>query len=524
MANTIPNQPIVFDQDENCWLEDSGMKVLAEHGDITQFQMKLNPCGSDFNLIQNGNFLLTSGMVGSFWERNSNYWFIQDGEARKVQGLSGSFYQEAPASQGTLARLTFDIVIGQGEIQAGWSSTAVTITESGSYEFWIEAVAGTNLVLFFGDASSVATLTNVQLISVNDDFLVNIVDESGVVVDSLEKADGYFDISEGYFTCSIDWEALSIPDGCYTLEVIDPCDCAKRGINALDFKASTFVWDLESGWTIDSGSADFSSSVDALAQLYHVVCTNQRYEVTYTLSGMSVGEQFKVFLGLNGGTVRGIDGTYTDTIDAAGDDLVLSATASGASSFSVTDFSIVAVDPEPTYISNTIKVSESFNCTTLALAMCNDSDAFGFGFENTGFRPLMRIPASLNRSSYPMERLAYENSVGRKYTYYGRSRKARELGFDGLEFMHDFAHLWGMADHFYIDDTEYVVEEDEYPSISWADNDDVGGVTLIVSEKIQLIENRRLSSASVGCVPEGTSITDNNGTVIVDSEDTSLTG
>ena len=524
MANTIPNQPIVFNQDDNCWLEDSGMKVLAKQGDITQFQMKLNPCGSDFDLIQNGNFLLTPGMAGSFWERNSNYWFIQDGEARKVQGLSGLFYQSAPASEGTLARLTFDIVISQGEIQAGWSSTAVTITESGSYEFWIEAVAGTNLVAFFGDASSVATLNNVQLISVNNDFLVSIVDESGVVVDSLEKADGYFDFSNGYFTCSIDWEALSIPDGCYTLEVIDPCDCAKRGIGALDFTASTFVWDLETGWTIDAGSADFSGSVDALAQLYHVVCTNQTYEVTYTLSGMSVGEQFQVFLGLNGGIIRSIDGTYTDTISAAGDNLVLSAAISGASAFSVTDFSIAAVDPEATYTSNTIKVSEDFNCSTLALAMCNDSDAFGFGFEGTGFRPLMRIPASLNRSSYPMERLAYESSVGRKYTYYGRSRKARELGFDGLEFMHDFAHLWGMADHFYIDDVEHVVEEDEYPSISWADNDDVGGVTLIVSEKIQLIDNRRISSASVGCSPDGTLITDGVGTVIVDSDDTALTG
>jgi len=464
-------------------------------------------------------------MVGSFWERTSNYWLIEDGEAKKVQGLGGAFYQEAPASEGTLARLTFDIVIGQGEIEVGWTtSDIIAITESGSYEFWLEAGSFSTLLAFFGNASSVATLTNVQLITVNDNFLVNIVDENDVVVDSLEKADGYFDFSNGYFTCSIDWEALAIPDGCYTLEVVDPCDCAKRGIYALDFKTSNFVWDLESGWTIASGSADFSSSVDALAQLYHVVCLNQTYEVTYTLSGMSVGEQFQVFLGLNGGTVRGIDGTYTDTIDAAGDNLVLSATASGASSFSVTDFSIAAVDPEPTYISNTIKVSEAFNCSTLALAMCNDSNAFGFGFEGTGFRPLMRIPASLNRSSYPMERLAYENSLGRKYTYYGRSRKVRELGFDGVELMHDFAHLWGMADHFYINDIEYVVEEDEYPSISWADNDDVGGVTILVSEKIQLIENRRLSSASVGCVPDGMLITDNVGTVIVDSEDTGLTG
>jgi len=157
--------------------------------------------------------------------------------------------------------------------------------------------------------------------------------------------------------------------------------------------------------------------------------------------------------------------------------------------------------------------------------MCNDSDAFGFGFANTGFRPLMRIPASLNRSSYPMERLSYDNSIGVKATYYGRSRKAKELGFDGVEFMHDFAHLWGMADHFYIDDVEYFVEDDEYPSISWAENDDIGGVTIIVSEKEQLLENRRLSSSSVGCAVDGNELLDQNGTEITDQNDsTILTG
>ena len=85
--------------------------------------------------------------------------------------------------------------------------------------------------------------------------------------------------------------------------------------------------------------------------------------------------------------------------------------------------------------------------------------------------------------------------------------------------MHDFASLFGLADHFYIDDIEYFVEDDEYPSISWGEYDDVGGVTLNVSEKVQLTENRRLSSASVGCEPQGSKILDRNDLPIYDQQD-----
>jgi len=520
MASTTPNQPIVFNETANCWLEDSGMKVLAEYGDITQFQMKLSPCGSDLNLIQNGNFASDTD-----WTTTSSAWTIASGTAIKTEGISGQLFQSAPTTDGTLVRLTFDVIMSQGEINVSWGGQTTFITESGSYEFWIVADTATNLS-FAATASTIATLSNVQLISVNTNFTVNIVNDSGTIVDTLETADGYFDFSDGYFTCSIDWEALSIPEDCYTLQVIDPCPCSQGGIIATDFETSVDEWAISGGWTIASGTATFNSSSDGSARLLNTLCSGTTYQITYTVTGLSLTERFRVFLGGVGGIRRDSDGTYTEQITSGGttfrmegDPLI------GTATFTVTDFSIVAVDPEPTFTSNTIKLSEVFNCTTLALAMCNDSDAFGFGFANTGFRPLMRIPASLNRSSYPMERLSYDNSIGVKATYYGRSRKAKELGFDGVEFMHDFAHLWGMADHFYIDDVEYFVEDDEYPSISWAENDDIGGVTIIVSEKEQLLENRRLSSSSVGCAVDGNELLDQNGTEITDQNDsTILTG
>jgi len=515
MANTIPNQPIVFNETANCWLEDSGLKVLAQYGDITQFQMKLIPCGSDLNLIQNGNF-----EDDHFWTTTSSAWTIVDGTAVKSQGISGQLSQSAPATDGTLVRITFDIIINQGEVRVSWSGQDTIITESGSYEFWVRADDAADIA-FTSSGSTIATLSNVQLISVNTNFTVNIVDESDTIVQTLVTSDGYFDFSGGYFTCFIDWEVIGIPEGCYTLQVIDPCPCAQGGVIATDFTTSTFEWQISQGWVIENGTATFSGLSNGSASLLNVLCALTDYEVTYTLTGMSPTESFQVFLGGVGGAFRTTDGTFTEQINSGGDILRMTGNLIGSANYTVTDFSIRAVEQEVNFTSNTIKLAEAFNCTTLALAMCNDSDAFGFGFANTGFRPLMRIPASLARSSYPMERLSYDNAIGRKATYYARSRKARELGFDGLEFMHDFAHLWGMADHFYIDDVEYFVEDDEYPSISWAENDDIGGVTIIVSEKVQLIENRRLSSYSVGCLTTN-ELRDNFGEIITDSGDSAI--
>lgn len=518
MANTIPNQPIIFDYADDCLLASDDLRVMAQYGDVTQFQMELEPCGADVQLIQNGNFNGSSN-----WTTTSAAWSFTTYSAVKTVGLSGQLFQSAHTTDGTLCRLTFDITaISGGELNVSFNGNTQYVSEVGSYEFWLESQSSGS-VSFAASGAVSCVLENVQLITINTDFQVNILDENDSVVDTLETSDGYFDFSDGYFTCSIDWEALAIPNGCYTLQVVDPCPCSQRGIIALDMLSGVHNWSTSAEWAIDGGGAEFIGSSTGVALLSNVVCSDVEYQVTYSVFGLTGTVSAQIGLGSVYGTSRTSNGTYTETITSNGTSFRMRGTPTGAALFVLKNVSIVAIDPIETIESNQVKVSEEFNCSTLALAMCNDSDAMGFGFANTGFRPLMRIPASLNRSNYPMERLSYDNSRGRKYTYYARSRKARELGFDGKEFMHDFAHLFGMADHFYIDDVEYFVEDDEYPTISWGEFDDIGGVTINVSTKVQLVENRRLSSASIGCEPTGSVLLDRQDEPILDSQDERIT-
>jgi len=517
MANTIPNQPIIFDYSDDCLLASDDLKVMAQYGDITQFQMELEPCGADVNLIQGGDFNNASQWVAS------GGWSVGFGQACHTTGVSGALTQSAPVSDGTLVRLTItvDPSTSGGGVTIFWGNTILNLGE-GTHEEWFVADSASTLSITTNGSTAVC-VSNLQALSINTDFQVNIIDEDDTVIDTLETSDGYFDFSDGYFTCSIDWETLGIADGCYRLQVVDPCPCSQRGIIALDMTSGAFNWSLSAAWTVGGGGADFNGSSTGVALLANTICSGTTYEVSYDVLGLSGTVSAQIGLGSQYGTSRTADGSYTEQIVSNGTGFRMRGTPTGAASFTINNVSIVAIDNIETIESNEIKLKENLDGCSLALAMCNDSDALGFGFANTGFRPLMRIPASLNRSSYVMERLSYDNSRGRKATYYGRRRKALELGYDGKYFMHDFASLFGLADHFYIDDIEYFVEDDEYPSISWGEFDDVGGVTVNVSEKVQLVENRRLSSASVGCEPEGSVLLGSDDEPIYDSQQDRIT-
>ena len=76
--------------------------------------------------------------------------------------------------------------------------------------------------------------------------------------------------------------------------------------------------------------------------------------------------------------------------------------------------------------------------------------------------------------------------------------------------MHDFLMHLGGYDHTYIDGAEVFVEDDEYPTVGWSDQTDLGTVTLTMREKEVLIENRRITSAAKGCDPNGNAILLNN--------------
>ncbi len=517
MAEILDNQPIIFSESLDCHLIDSGINVLAEYGDVTQFQMGLTPCISDKPLIQNSNFANSSD-----WTLGAG-WSIANGQACHEVSSYGLLSQLAPVTNGTLVRFDFELTVSAIGCVVQYGTYLENFTQSGTYTRYIVA-SGATIIGVAAHGSAAVCVNSLSAVTINTNFSVAIVDESFTPITNITTADGYFNFEDGYFTCSIDWQALTTGAGCFYIAVIDPCPCSQRGIIALDFVSALHNWSLASSWTILGGIATYNGSSTGQALLNHVLCSGTEYKVTYTLAGMGGNEEFNVRLGTQNGTTRTVDGTYTDTITANGTSFIMIGNStSGTQTFTVTDMSIEA--SVPTYVlSNLIKVTDTtFGCKTYNIAMCNDSNGLGFGFENTGFRPNFRTDCSLVRGTYPMTRESYDYSNGQKSTTYGRARVARELGLDVPPHLVDFMALSPMIDHFYIDNVEYFIEDDEFPSVSWEDNAHLGAFTLEVSKKIQLIENRRLSSASVGCIPDGNPLFDGSGGNIEDETGTDIT-
>lgn len=510
MAEILDQQPIIFSEDLDCHLIDSSVNMLAQYGDITQFQMGLEPCLADKQLIQNGNFTSSSN-----WTLGPS-WSITGGKACHEIGVYGVLSQVAPVSNGTLVRFDIDLDVTNIGCLVQYGAYIENFTVSGRYTRYIVADSAVSFGIA-ANGSAAVCVKSVSAVTINTDFSVVVADENLTPITQIDTADGYFNFEDGYFTCSIDWETLATGAGCFYLAVVDPCPCSQRGIIALDFVTGIHNWSLAGSWTIAGGTATYNGSSTGQAIYNHSLCSGTEYEVTYTLSNMGANEEFNIRLGTQNGTTRTADGTYTDTITANGTSFIMIGNStSGTQTFDVTDMSIEATT-QTNILSNLIKVSDGdFGCRTYEIAMCNDHDGLGFGFENTGFRPAFRTDASLVRGSYPMTRESYDYSDGRKSTTYGRVRVARELGVDLPPHLVDFMALGPLIDHFYVDNVEYFVEDEEFPSVSWDENMHLGAFALNISKKIQDKENRRLSSKNVGCIPDGNPIFDSGGGNIED--------
>jgi hypothetical protein len=136
----------------------------------------------------------------------------------------------------------------------------------------------------------------------------------------------------------------------------------------------------------------------------------------------------------------------------------------------------------------------------LLINACNNENGLGFVFNGSGFSPRLRIQGKLKQSKYKSERVMEDDSNGTKRVIYYNRRKEKSLVADLLpEYIHDFLSTLVGYDKFYINGTPYIVEDDEY-NVSYDNSqDNVGSISLLVSEQTQLIRNLNCSSEENTC-------------------------
>lgn len=514
MAKLIDHQPIRFNYTTECNLVAHDWKQFQQHGDTAQFQMEMEVCPTEQDAVKNGGFNTTSD-----WALSGNFTINTSlGRAIKTTGGTGILSQQIGTSDGVLWRFQIDITISSGSFSFTFGTTTHTITSTGNYDFWIIADTATAMYVV-GNGAASGYVSNVSAVPTNNNFEVAIINEAGTTVHTITNADSEMSFVGGFLTVSIPWLTIvggGIDGGCYTLNVSDPCHCQQGGFPAQDFKTGTDEWYVYSGnvdWSFSELGgvpiAVFNTSGASTSLFEHafIGCNGTSYDVTYTLANMVAGDTFQVRLGGASGTTRTTNGTYTESIVALNNqNIKFYGTSTGASNYIVYDFSVEATTRTNQFVSVPIKLSETaIDCTYLINFCCNQ-DNMGFGFTGTGFSPSVRLAAQYAHGAMTNDRNSYEYSTGRKATTYYRGRKNKSLKFIAPSYIHDALMHMGGYDHAYIDGNEIFVEDDEYPSISWNDQTDLGGVTLTLRDKEILIENRIISNDQKGCNINGNPI------------------
>lgn len=506
----IPYQPIAFGLEDNCTLPCSSWIQKIERGDRTSFQFTYGACGTTNSILNNGDFT----DAGTGWTA-VGLWTYVFGWARSPIGGGGNI-QQAFSYTG-FVELSFGLEVTNGTMVLTSNLGLIGFySQNGIITTVFDATGMTNINFFFASANGGA-IQNVQLKPVASDIRVGVLDLDGNIL--VQLASSALTITDGYATVNVnDWDSLALPDGCYKFGVKSPCDCSDIGFIGEDFDTpNQFVVSVGGSSNVDISGGAMSvtnSGVSAVTVLrVGVLCVGTEYELTYTLTGMAVGDNFRLAAGTANGTLRTADGTYTETItvtatnDNAQDLRFIFGFVGGLHAVDVTDFSIESTSRDLTFTSVPFQLRDSHDCPncTILVEACGNGDQLGFGFTGSGFKPMIRLEGTYRGSGYDSVKTSYEFATGKRVNPWGRTRKVKSLIFGAPEYVHDFMQILTLIDNVYIDGVNKHCEDDEYPSIAFETDTDMGSVTMTFSDKTELTEKRPCSAVSSGgCSVDGT--------------------
>lgn len=511
MANILANQPIIFNESiDSCSTDTTYYTQIVDNTDTTQFQLGLTVCNGQSNLFPEATFTDPANYIfGTDWS-------ITNGLICKTTGQPSGFlstvilpinkyYKIEIIVDSCSAGASFDIYLDNNVVG--------TFTTAGTYTIYgFVLTAAYSLGILSTVASGTCCIRSITGYEILTNFGIAIYNDSDVYQDTIWYSTDptYFTFAEDTVTVSIDWAALSIQDGCYYLCLLDTClntggQNYPPAITNGTFTGSSTGWALGSSWVYSANAmnATFSATVANNWMEQANVFTNltSTYSVTVILTAHT--GNVSIYFGTQYvGNCTGI-GTFVLTGIPVGSLTLKAYITSGTAT--VTSILATAI-PTSSYVcdyqSNTVKIGD-YSCAcpeTLLINACNDENGLGFVFNGSGFTPRLRLQGKLKKSTYKAERTIEEDSNGTKRVIYYNRRKSKNLVADLLpEYIHDFLSTLSGYDRFYINGTAYVVDDDEY-NVTYDDSqDNVGGVSLLVSEQTQLIRNTNCSADEGSC-------------------------
>lgn len=264
------------------------------------------------------------------------------------------------------------------------------------------------------------------------------------------------------------WSTLTAYTGCITVEIFDTVYYANRIKNGT-FDTDLDFWTAGGNWSWDTNRAKYTYdgvSADLLTQTV-VLQGGIIYTLSFTQSGLGVGENMSVFIDKNDG--NGSQQTLISWNNPSTNEVEIDLTAQTGNISVIISFSEGTVGGDFTvdnvtvtsedYTGSTsecIDLQETHSCTLLFYGNNNDN-AFGFDY-SVGFRHYLRVYGKIGVIGFPEEvEGTFRFSDGSLKNLYTVSDTEYEVVIgDAPEYVHSCLRLLRLHDIFQIDTVEYV--------------------------------------------------------------------
>lgn len=518
MAYIKPNQPVIFNESVDLCSTDTDYYVqIVDNSDKTQFQLELTICFYQSQLLPDPNFNDPSEYtLGTNWNISNNTICHTSGFGSGFSTVYNfdsdlKYYQATVVVDSISNAASFNVYFGSTFV-GSFSSVGTHVF----YGFPSEFFGIMPIAIVPNNITDEVCISSLSAFDILTNFIVAIYDTDDNYIISINYNDNpeYFVFKYDSVTITIDWEELAISNGCYYLCLLDPCiNTNGQNYPAIiinpSFTGNANGWTLGANWVYNSNAVD-GTFTGTLANNFITqtnVFNNYLSPATIQVTVPAKTGNINVFFGtalvgtITATGVTSITGTPVGNLNLRF--YINSGTAT------ISDMSVVQVDPadyQCDLSSNVFKLGNYISACpeTLLINACNNEDGMGFIFNGSGFTQRLRLQGKLRQAKYTSQRIVEEDSNGKKRVVYYSGRKSKNLVADLLpEYIHDFLRTLIGYDNFYINSTAYFVDDDEY-NVTYDDSqDNVGSISLLVSEKTQLIRNKNCSDEESSCSVSG---------------------
>ena len=431
-------------------------------------------------LVENGDFSATFRWTG--WETTTG-WSLPNTENKaccyapygqnglKQEGIlahQGYYKVTITVSERTQGRVYVCSSVGGNQV----GTIGLNISSNGTFTgyFYNPSWGATNLLIIgLNDFDGCVTDISVKEVSYIDDYTIQILDhETSVVLDTVPS--DYIRIAENVISVQFNWSDLDVTNGCRVIRILD---ATKVFLDYFDTDP-LLPWVLGDDVTISGGDMTFTDSgatciapsgFDCGAYIDTLV-VGESYDITYTVT--FTGGSAAVFAGNTQGTLRTVNGTYTETLTCTiNTRLGFYFKGTGANTIEI-DGVIVNHSDNIDGQSECYDLQDSHDCSLLFEWSNNESWGnynYSAPDEGEAFVQKLRLISKFRGTKYPSTMLIGETSGGVKSLDYTSLRKKRLLDIDfAPDYIHDaLAAMW-MQDNRTIGGVNYILEDDYEPS------------------------------------------------------------